>query len=410
MFSITTHIRSIVHLDLDTFFVSVERLENSKLNGIPVIVGGISDRGVVASCSYEARNFGIHSGMSMKIARRLCPNAVVIRGDSDKYSKYSGIVTNIVRDKMPLVEKASVDEFYMDMTGMDSLLGVRKYLAELRQKIVKDTGLPISMGLSQNKTVSKVATGESKPVGKRVIGLGEEKIFLAPLPVRKLPMVGNETYQALSELGIKTIHNLQQMPEEVIKKVMGKKGQTLWLRSHGIDNTPVKPYYERESLSSERTFDRDTIDIKKLKTILTAMAIDLAYTLRKGNKLTACITVKVKYSDMQTYSKQKCIPYTSCEHFILQKTLEIFDNLFEQRQLVRTLGMKCSHLVGGGYQINMLEDSVSLTELYQQTDYLRKKYHNSRIVTRAEIMDQDIMGVWNAWNGEPPVPPAHRHA
>jgi DNA polymerase-4 len=200
------------------------------------------------------------------------------------------------------------------------------------------------------------------------------------------------------------------MPGEAMEKVMGKNGQTLWLRAQGIDNTPVKPYYERESLSSERTFDRDTIDVKKLKTILTAMAIDLSYNLREGNKLTACITVKVKYSDMQTYSKQKRIPYTSCDHLILQKALEIFDELFERRQLIRTIGMKCSHLVGGGHQINMLEDSVSLIQLYQQTDYLKKKYHNSRVVTRAVIMDQDTMGAWNAWNGEPPTPPAHRHA
>jgi DNA polymerase-4 len=402
--------RSIVHLDLDTFFVSVERLLNSKLNNKPVLVGGVSDRGVVASCSYEARSFGIYSGMSMKIARRLCPEAFVVKGDSGKYSHYSHIITEIIKEKMPVVEKASVDEFYLDMSGMDQLFGIVKYSNELRDRIIKETGLPISMGISQNKTVSKVATGESKPNGRMKVDWGREKGFLAPLSVKKIPSVGNETYQVLSELGIKTIHTLQQMPEQAMEKVLGKNGQTIWLRAQGIDNTPVKQYYEQESLSSERTFDKDTIDVAKLRTILTAMAEGLAYQLRLGNKLTACITVKLRYSDMQTYSKQARIPYSSCDHTIITKALEIFEALFSRRQLVRLIGMKCSHLVSGGHQINLLEDSVELIQLYQQMDYLRKKYKDSRVVTRAQIMDVKNMGVWNPWTGERPTPPAHRHA
>jgi len=402
--------RSIVHLDLDTFFVSVERLLNSKLNDKPVLVGGVSDRGVVASCSYEARNYGIYSGMSMKIARRLCPEAFVVRGDSSKYSKYSHIITEIIKEKMPVVEKASVDEFYIDMTGMEQVFGIEKYSNEVRNRIIKETGLPISMGMSQNKTVSKIATGESKPNGRMTIEIGREKNFLAPLSVRKLPMVGNETFQVLNELGIKTILTLQQMPEPAMEKVLGKNGQTIWQRAQGIDNTPVKPYYERESLSSERTFDRDTIDVERLRTILTAIAEGLAFQLRFGNKLTACITIKIRYSDMQTYTKQERIPYTSCDHIIIRKALEIFDTLFARRQLVRLIGMKCSHLVGGGHQINLLEDSVELIQLYQQMDYLRKKYKDSRVVTRAQIMDEHNMAVWNPWTGEPPTPPAHRHA
>ena|ERR1043165_1959851 len=401
--------RSIVHFDLDTFFVSVERLLNSKLKNVPVLVGGTTDRGVVASCSYEAREHGVYAGMSMKIARRICPEAIVVKGDSGKYSHYSHIITEIIKAKMPVVEKASVDEFYMDMTGMDQIFGIDKYSTELRAYIMKETGLPVSMGLSQNKTVSKVATSESKPSGKLVVDNGREKDFLAPLSVRKLPMVGNETFQTLNELGIKTIYTLQQMPMQAMEKVLGKNGLTIWTRAQGVDNTPVKPYYERESLSSERTFDRDTIDVAKLTTILSAMALDLAYNLREGNKLTACITVKIRYSDMQTYSKQRRIAYTSCDHLILQKTLEIFNELFDRRQLIRTIGMKCSHLVGGGHQINLLEDSVELIQLYQQSDYLRKKYKDSRVVTRASIMEQEPMGAWNPWSGEPPTPPAHRH-
>ena len=410
MILLPTNDRSIVHMDLDTFFVSVERLLNNKLNDKPVLVGGVSDRGVVASCSYEARTYGIHSGMSMKIARRLCPEAMVVKGDSSKYSKYSHIITEIIKEKMPVVEKASVDEFYVDMTGMEMRFGIEKYSNQVRDKIIKETGLPVSMGISTNKTVSKVATGESKPNGRMNIDIGREKSFLAPLSIRKLPMVGAETFQVLSELGIKRISTLQEMPKQAMEKVLGKNGQTLWLRAQGIDNTPVKQYYERESLSSERTFDRDTIDVEKLRTILTAMAEGLAYQLRLGNKLTACITVKIRYSDMQTYSKQMRIPYSSCDHTIMSKALQLFDELFLRRQLVRLIGMKCSHLVGGGHQINLLEDSVELIQLYQQMDYLRKKYKDSRVVTRALIMDERNMGVWNPWTGEPPTPPAHRHA
>jgi DNA polymerase-4 len=401
--------RSILHYDLDSFYVSVERLLNSKLMGKPVLVGGTSDRGMVSSCSYEARLFGIHTGMAMKIARRLCPEALVIRGDAGKYSKYSNIVTDIIREAMPLVEKASVDEFYMDMTGMDQVYGIIKYSGELRERIMKETGLPISMGLSENKTVSKVATGESKPLGKKIIELGEEKRFLAPLLVRKLPMVGEKTVQTLSELGIKTIHTLQNMPRQTMEKVLGKNGDTLWLRAQGIDNTPIKPYFERSSLSLERTFDRDTIDVVKLKNILRAMAEGLGYQLRVGNKLTACITVKVRYSDMQTFSKQERIPYTSFDHVLIEKALSIFETLFERRQLIRTVGIKCSHLVGGGHQINLMEDSIEQIQLYQQWDYLRKKYKDSRVVVRASILDQRNLDVWDPWDGEPPVPGGHRH-
>jgi DNA polymerase-4 len=399
--------RSIVHLDMDTFFVSVERLLNSKLCNKPVLVGGLSDRGVVASCSYEARSFGVHSGMSMKIARRMCPEAMVVRGDSGEYSKHSRIVTEIIREKIPVVEKASIDEFYLDMTGMDKVFGITKYSDELRQSIIRNTGLPVSMGLSQNKTVSKIATGQSKPNGQKAIEIGGEKTFLAPLSIRKLPMVGNETFQVLHELGIKTIGTMQQMPQDAVARVLGKNGSTLWLRAQGIDNTPIKQYHERDSISSERTFDKDTIDVAMLRNIIMAMAENLAFQLRAGNKLTACITIKLRYSDMQTYTRQQQIPYTSCDHTLIERSLSIFEKLFDRRQLVRLVGVRCSHLVEGGHQINLLDDSVEVIQLYQQMDYLRKKYKDSRLITRAAIMDQDHMGKQgNPWNGEPP---AHSH-
>jgi DNA polymerase-4 len=402
--------KTIVHFDLDTFFVSVERQLNSALNNKPVLIGGTGDRGIVGSCSYEARAFGVQNGMAMKVARRLCPQAIVVRGDASKYSKFSNEVTEIIKEKAPLVEKASVDEFYLDMTGMDKIFGVQQYTNELRARITHETGLPISMGISENKTVSKVATSESKPSGQRTIDFGDEKSFLAPLSVRKLPLVGNETFQILQELGIKTIHTLQQMPMSAMENVLGKNGSTIWQRAQGIDNTPVKPYYERESLSLERTFNEDTIDVTKLDGVITAMAEGLAFQLRMGNKLTACISIKVRYSDMQVYSKQMRIPYTNCDHVLLAKAKQLFSELFSRRQLIRLVGMRCTHLVGGGHQMNMLEDSVELIQLYQQMDYLRKKYKDSRVIKRACTMKEHNLGVWDPWTGEPPVPGGHRHA
>jgi DNA polymerase-4 len=264
------------------------------------------------------------------------------------------------------------------------------------------------MGISENKTVSKVATGESKPNGRMVVDYGKEKDFLSPLAVRKLPFVGAETNQVLKELGIKTIGTLQRTPKEHLEKVLGKNGQSLWLRANGIDKTPIKPYYERQSISQERTFDLDTIDVVKLRNFIVGMAEGLAYQLRLGNKLTACVSVKVRYSDMQTYTRQERIPYTSCDHTIISTAVRLFEKLFERRQLIRTVGVQCTHLVGGGHQISLLEDSVQLIQLYQEMDYLRKKYKDSCVVTRASVMDLHL-GVWDPWTGERPVPPAHRH-
>ena len=193
--------RTIVHMDMDSFFVSIECLERSELKGKPLIIGGSSDRGVVASCSYEARKFGVHSAMSSKMAKRLCPQAIWLQGDMEKYSKYSGMITDIIADKAPLYEKASIDEFYLDVSGMDKFFGCFKWTGELRQYIIKQSGLPISFGLSANKTVSKIATGESKPNGQLQIPYGTEKSFLAPMPVRKIPMIGPKTSEYLNNLG-----------------------------------------------------------------------------------------------------------------------------------------------------------------------------------------------------------------
>jgi DNA polymerase-4 len=400
--------KNILHLDLDTFFVSCERLIDSRLQKRPLLVGGTGDRGVVAACSYETRLFGVHSGMSMKVAKRLCPEAVIIRGNTSIYSKYSQIVTEIVKEKVPLFEKASIDEFYADLTGMDTFFGSYKYASELRQRIIKESGLPISFGLSGNKIVSKVATGEAKPNNQLLINEGFEKEFMAPLSIRKIPSVGEKTYQILRNLGIEKVKVIQEMPVEMLVSVLGLNGRTIWKRANGIDNPPLIPFHERKSISTERTFNKDTIDMKKLSETIFAMAENLAYQLRKGDKLAAVIVIKIRYSDFNTYTKQVKIPYTSADHIIIPTVVALFKKLYQRRLLIRLVGVKMTDIVSGNYQINLFDDSEQMLDLYNAMDAIRNKY-GALSVTRAAAMGAKSIGRFsNPFNGEPPTLLAHR--
>ena len=394
-------------MDLDTFFVSCERLLDSRLNGKPVLIGGTSDRGVVAACSYEARRFGVHSAMPMRLAKQLCPEAIILRGNSGVYTKFSQNVTDVIKESVPLYEKKSVDEFYIDLTGMDKFFGCHKLASELRQRIIRETGLPISFGLSLNKTVSKIATGEAKPNNEIRILSGTEKPFLAPLSVKKIPMVGNVTYKALCDLGVKRIQTVQEMPMELMHKVLGKNGLSIWQKANGIDNSPVVQYHERKSISTERTFNKDTTDVSKLKGIVIAMAENLAYQLRRGNKLTACVTFKIRYSDFQTYTQQQRIPYSSMDQGIIPVVLDLYNKLYNRRLLVRLVGVKFSHLVEGGHQINLFEDDEKLLHLSQAIDKMRERY-GDRAVINAAGMEAKTISRWNPFTGEPPPLLANR--
>ncbi|HOZ51594.1 MAG TPA: DNA polymerase IV [Chitinophagaceae bacterium] len=378
--------RNIVHIDLDSFFVSVERLVNPKLIGKPVLVGGTSDRGVVASCSYEAREFGIHSAMPMRMARQLCPEAIIVKGDGSQYSKYSNMITEIISGDVPSYEKTSIDEFYIDYTGMDRFFGCYKMATELRQKIMRETNLPISFAMSTNKTVSKVGTGEAKPNGQKEIPFGTEKNFLAPLSIRKIPMVGDKTYQLLRGMGIQWIRTLQDMPCEMMQQVLGENGSLIWRKANGIDNSPIIPYSERKSISTEQTFDKDTIDVKALKSLLIGMSEKLAYQLRDEGKLTSCVTVKIRYSDFNTYTMQARIPYTSLDHVLIEKVNSLFDKLYQKRMLIRLIGIRLSHLVYGGYQYNMFEDTLEQIHLYQAMDGIRKRFGKDAVSRAAGIV------------------------
>jgi DNA polymerase IV len=371
--------RSIVHMDLDSFFVSVERLYDSRLNGKPILIGGSGDRGVVASCSYEARKFGVHSAMPMRTARQLCPEALIIRGDFEKYSQKSQEITEIIREDVPLFEKSSIDEFYIDYTGMDRFFGCFKMAQELRQRIIKESGLPISLGLSENKTVSKVATGEAKPNNAKEIPKGFEKPFLAPLSVRKIPMIGEKTSLTLYNMGVKKVHTLQVMPAELLEATFGKNGRMIWEKANGIDRSLVTPYSEAKSISSENTFEQDTIDVKMLEANLIAMTEQLGTKLRQKQQLTACVSVKIRYSDFDTHTVQQRIPYTSADPTLIAVVKELFRKLYNRRLLIRLIGVRFSHLVHGNYQINLFEDTQEQIRLYQALDRLNTKYGDKTV-------------------------------
>lgn len=371
--------RSIAHFDLDTFFVSVERLINKKLEGKPVIIGGTSDRGVVASCSYEARAYGIHSAMPMKMARMLCSDAILVRGDMELYSKYSNMVDDIVAERAPIYEKTSIDEFYIDITGMDRFFGSRKWTHELRESIIKNTGLPISFGLSVNKTVSKIATGEAKPNGELEIPGNIVQPFLNPLPISKIPMIGDKTFHLLRSMGIATIGTLSLVPVEMMEKVLGKNGIIIWKKANGIDNSDIKPYSQRKSISTEQTFDKDTIDVARMKELLAGMVETLAFEMRQKQRLTSCVTMKIRYSNFDTHTLQKRIPYTAFDHQLIPVVKELFERLYQRRMLIRLIGVKFSHLVQGVQQLNMFEDTPKSVNLYKAMDCLRNRYGNKSI-------------------------------
>ena len=371
--------RTVLHLDLDTFFVSVERLINPALERRPVIVGGMGDRGVVSTCSYEARRFGVHSAQPMRLARQLCPQAVFIAGDMELYSRYSRLVTAIIADRAPIFEKTSIDEHYIDITGMDRFFGCYKWAHELREAIMKESGLPISFGLSENKTVSKIATDEAKPNGELQVLHPQIHQFLDPLSIGKIPMVGNKTYQLLRSMGISTIGDFRQMPDVVVSQAFGKTGIEIWKKANGIDTTPVQPYEEQKSLSKEHTFDNDTIDIVLMKSVLARMVERLAFEMCSQTKLTGCVTVKIRYSDFDTHSMQRQIPYTSFDHLLLNTVYDIFDKLYNRRLLIRLIGVRFSSLVGGTQQLDLFDDTAEMTGLYNAMDKIRKRFGKNAV-------------------------------
>ena len=372
-------VRHIAHFDLDAFFVSVEILKDPSLKGKPIIVGGDGQRGIVAACSYEARKYGIQSAMPALTAKRLCPHAIFLKGSYHDYSKYSRRVTQIIAESVPVYEKASVDEFYIDMTGMERFFGVNEYTKQLREKVINETGLPISYGLSTSKLVSKMATNEAKPNGYIEVAPGKETAFLWPLTVDKIPGVGKQTQIQLHNLGIFTIEQIAKTPADQLEYHFGKWGKKLWEKSYGISDSPVEHYSEQKSISHENTFNADFADINFLHAELVKLTEQTAYNLREDRKLTGCVTLKLRYADFTTVSKQEVISYTALDNILIAKVKDLFNKLYRKGQKVRLLGVRFSHLVPMTIQMNLFDDAIEKLELYKAVDDIKNQFGSDAV-------------------------------
>ena len=374
--------RLIAHFDLDSFFVSVEVLNDPSLKGRPVVVGG-RERGVVAACSYEARKFGIHSAMPMKTALKLCPQLVVVSGMRGEYSKFSRWVTDIIAAKAPLFEKASIDEFYLDLTGMNKFFNPYQWTIDLRREIIAATQLPISFGLGSNKMIAKMATNEAKPNGYLHIPYGKEKDFLAPMKVNKIPGVGESTYSALLQLGIETIKDLSERKPDELEKQLGKYGIDLWNKSQGLHYGEVVTYHEAKSVSTENTFEENKTDVNFLMSEVVRMTEKIAYELRQDDKTTGCVAVKIRYPDFETTSRQTTIPYTFCDDELIPVAKDLFHKLWRKGQPIRLLGVRLSELTDGAMQTNLYEDLEKKTQLYKAIDDVKNRYGRDSLTKAA---------------------------
>lgn len=385
--------RQIVHMDLDAFYVNCTLLKMPELAGRPLIIGGISNRGVVTSASYEARKYGIQAAMPTRVALQRCPDAVVIKGDFDLFTQYSNIVNDIISERVPVHERASIDEFYMDMSGMDRFFGSLQFTKELVHRVQKETGLPMSFGLSVNKTIAKMCTNYAKPRGRLQISLNEVQPFIDPQSIRNLPSLGDVTYKLLRRIRIKIIQTLRQVPSDSMQELLGKDGLRLWEKANGIDNTPVIPCTNKKSISTEKTFDKDSQDLKELKALLLAMVEKVAFQLREGNLMCSTITVRIRYTNWDTETMQKKIAFTSSDEVLIPCAYELFEKLYQRRMLLRLIGVKLSGLVRGNQQIDLFQDNIKMIRLYQAMDRMKHRFKNPGLIRRAigfSMFDHEI--------------------
>jgi len=370
--------RIIAHFDLDSFFVSVEVLNDPSLKGKPVFVGG-SERGVVASCSYEARKFGIHAGMPSKKALLICPKAIAIKGNYSEYSKYSRWVTQIIASKAPLYEKASIDEFYIDLTGMDQFFNPLQWTIDLRSQIMEETKLPISFGMGSNKMIAKIATGQAKPNGYLQVAFGKEQEFLSPLLINKIPGVGDYTNEVLQSMGIFTIGDVKLFEPAQLEERLGKWGLELWQKSFGIHTGEVCQYHEAKSISTENTFEENKTDMNFLMGEIVRMSEKIAFELRQEGKLAGCVAVKIRYHDFETVSRQTTIPFTCAEDEIIPIVKDLFHKLYKRGIPIRLLGVRLSELTMVSLQTNLFDNTAKKSDLYKAIDDVKKRFGKVKI-------------------------------
>lgn len=375
--------RQIVHMDLDAFFVSCTLLKMPGLAGKPLIIGGTSNRGVVTSASYEAKKYGVQPAMPTRLALQRCPDAVVLKGDFDLFTEMSNLVNEVIAQTAPVHERAAIDEFYLDMTGMDKFFGTQLFTQELARKVFNETGLRMSFGLSINKTVAKMCTNYSKPKGSLLINKQEVQPFLDPQSIKNIPSLGEVTYKLLRRISIKIIQTLRQVPPESMQELLGKSGLNLWKKANGIDQAPVVPYNIRKTITTEKTFDKDTQDVGELKALLLAMVEKVAFQLRDANLMCSCIAVRIRYSNGDTESAQQKIAFTSNDEVFIQCAHSLFDRLYQRRMLLRLIGVKLSGLVQGHQQVHLFHDNVKMINLYQAMDRMKRRFNDPSAVRRA---------------------------
>jgi len=387
--------RRIMHIDLDAFFVSVEQAENPELRGKPVVVGGKPDRrGVVASASYEARSFGLHAGMPLVTASRLCPQAIFIEGSFSKYHRASQRFMTILADFSPYLEPVSLDEAYLDVTGFESIYGsIYNMAAAIRQRIKDELELCASVGIANSKVVAKVASELSKPDGLLEVPAGEEHAFLSPLPVAKLPGIGKKTERILKGLGINSIGNLSDIPLSILISHLGASGAILRHYARGIDDRKVEPPTEAKSISRETTFGQDTRDDSLLKATLRYLSERVGSQLRQRGKQARCITLKLRYADFTTITRRHTLRQGSdSDQTVFDIGVKLLDKaLSQEKQPVRLIGIGVSSLTEPGRQLDMLDSSAQrLEQLTSAIDRIRKKYGFAAIQTGRTLLLKDV--------------------
>ncbi|HEX9116852.1 MAG TPA: DNA polymerase IV [Anaerolineae bacterium] len=392
-----TILRTIIHLDLDAFFVAVERLDNPDLTGLPVIVGGRPEvRGVVASASYEARRFGVHSAMPTATALRLCPQAVLVSGHRDRYVALSRAVMHLLAAYTPLLEQLSIDEACLDVTGTEAHLGPPARLARgIQDQIDRELRLSASLGVAGNKLVAKIASDLHKPHGITIVPPGQEAAFLAPLPLSRLWGAGPVTRQGLARLGCETIGDVAALaPVELKARFGAGQGESLWRASHGIDDSPVTPDREARSISREETFARDVRDAERLRRELLRMSDEVAASLRRHNLQARTVNIKLRYPDFSTYTRQATLPdATDTGPAIYAVALALFEALWDRRP-VRLLGVGTANFSQLARQLRLFEqDDQRQAQLDAALDRIRTRFGEDAIQRASLLTPPDELWV-----------------
>jgi len=370
---------TILHVDMDAFFVSVELLERPELRGKPVVVGGQpNQRGVVSAASYEARKYGIHSAMPLRTAGRLCPHAIFLDGHHSNYAEWSDRVATILAKFSPVVEMVSIDEAYLDLSGTERLHGPPLAAAErLLRTITATTGLPCSAGLATTRLVAKVASDQAKPRGLLWVPAGSEQRFLAPLPIRKIPGIGEVTERALRALGIETVEQIAAVPQERLEQVFGQWGTALYRKSRGGDSYEFVIDAEPKSISHNQTFGEDTGDLEAMTTVLSQLSQKACKRLREAGLATRTLTLTIRYAGFETYTRSKTLDQpTQLDADIFAIFQKLFHANRDLKRKVRLLGVGLSSLSHGGVQLDLLdpERRAKLEKLTAAADKLRDRF------------------------------------